>query len=89
MCQSVGVLVETDDVNKIYYIEDKSFALNDRDAINLALAEYYNLFLSAKIKGYQIINRTKNIIITPMDDGTMTSIDEPTIEFGSLGRRPK
>ena len=52
MCQSVGVLVETDDVNKIYYIEDKSFALNDRDAINLVLAEYYNLILSAKIKGY-------------------------------------
>lgn len=84
MYQSVEVLVLVDDVNKIYYTEDKNFAANDREAIELATAEYYNLILSARAKGYQIIKREKSI--TPMDDGIMATIDEKINELGGPSR---
>lgn len=35
MFESVEVLVDIDDTNRIYYTEDKSFALNNRAAIKL------------------------------------------------------
>lgn len=84
MFQTVEVLVVIDDANKIYYTEDKNFAANDRKAIELAMTEYYNLVLEARMEGYQIIKRDKNI--TPIDDGMMTTIDEKINEFGGPSR---
>lgn len=84
MFETVEVLVDTDDINKIYYTEDKSFAANKREEINLAWAEYRNLVLEAQIKGYRIIKREKNV--TPMDDGIMEVIDKKTNEFGGPSR---
>lgn len=80
----VEVLVEIDDVNKIYYTEVKNFAANDNEGINNALNELKELLSTALAKGYQIIKREKNI--TPMDDGMMATIDEKINELGGPSR---
>lgn len=84
MVYPVEVLVEIDDVNKIYYTEDKNFAANDYEGINNALSELKALLSIAQAKGYQIIKRQKDI--TPMDDGMMATIDEKINEFGGPSR---
>jgi len=71
MYQTVEVLAVIDDANKIYYTEDKNFALNDREAINQALDEYARLVVTACTNGYQIIKREKKV--TPTDTSTMGS----------------
>lgn len=80
MGQSVEVLVIIDDTNKIYYTEDKTFAANDREAINQALSDYAKLVLEAQVNGYQIIKREKKI--TPMG----SVIDERINELGGRSR---
>lgn len=57
MIQTIEVLVVIDDVNKIYYTEDKNFAANDRESINQAQKEYFDLIKKAREKGYKIVKR--------------------------------
>lgn len=84
MVETVEVLVVIDNTNKIYYTEDKNFLANNRNAINLAWREYFNLVLEAQKNGYQIIKREKSL--NPMDEGVMSEIDE---RIGELGGRPR
>lgn len=74
MWYTVEVLVVIDDVNKIYYTEDKHFALNNTEAINQAVNDYTKLVLQAQLNGYQIIKREKNI--TPTNDEKTNEISE-------------
>ncbi len=83
MCESVDVLVLIDDVNKIYYTEQKEFGAGSEEA-KLARLKYLALLKKAKENGYQVIRREKNI--TPMDDGDMSKIDE---RIDRHGRRPR
>lgn len=75
---SIFVLIETDEINKIYYVEEKKIPANFIEEINRAFQDYKDLIFKARINGYQIIKREKNV--TPMDDGT--EIDDMIKELG-------
>lgn len=63
MSLKIEVLVVIDDVNKIYYTEDKEFASSDPKTIMCALNDYFKLLLTAEANGYEIVKREESKLI--------------------------
>lgn len=60
MCESVWVLVSTDDFCKIFYLEEQTFALGSLEA-RKAKEEYIKVMERAKKLGYKISRKEKTV----------------------------
>lgn len=74
MNETVEVLVLVDEENKIYYTEDKTFNADSEEA-KVAQALYSALVQYAKVFGYQIVKKVKDVTYTPDGEDILEEID--------------